>query len=283
LLDNNPDVQEAVVKARQAMRTLFPGRNENELTDSDLVLIAAQIEFEHHMTGYSQSADGTEEACEMIYGDGGHVHPGDPDQITSAPGPYRLIRHTLKLVVQFGNPSTAGTGIARKVRSPWLAKKVRNVAYDNDFYAKVPTSDKIRPAFYAIIVEAEMELPFFVHILRVAIPIIEKWAATALPFIAPLLGGFGPLVQLALGMLPGLAGLGNNPLLGNMLGQAGSAGDDKVDADLIALLTPTGLLSNIPGLIGLIAALPGLQAHGQYPFDPVKMDEAYNHIASFRR
>ena len=33
---------------------------------------------------------------------------------------------------------------------------------------------------------------------------------------------------------------------------------------MIELLSPTGVLTNIPGLIQLIAALPGLQAHGEY-------------------
>ena len=38
-----------------------------------------------------------------------------------------------------------------------------------------------------------------------------------------------------------------------------------------------------PGLIGLIAALPGLQAHGGYEFDGVMMQRAYDVMAGFRR
>lgn len=281
LMDMNADAQEAMVQA--AAYCQKKGWEPDTTTDAQLVEIAASLEFEHHRSGYSQSAQGVEESCEVMYGDGGFIHPGDPDQMPSAPGKYRLIRHTLKLVVQFGNPSTAVTGIARKVRSPWLAAKVRNVNYDNDFYAVVPTSDNIRPVFYAIIVEAEMQLPFFVHVLRIAVPIIMAWAATLLPIFGSLLGGFGPMVQLALGTLQGLQGLGSNPLLGDLMGQADSDVDTKVDQDIENLLTPTGLLSNIGGLIGLIAALPGLDAHGRYPFDPVMMDRAYQHIADFRR
>jgi len=273
-LDNCADAQEALRLAYAYIAK--KGWREAELTDAQLIEIAAALEFEHHHSGYSQSAQGVEEACEIIYGDGGFVHPGDPTQTPSAPGQYRLLRHCLKLIVQFGNPSTAGTGIARKVRSPWLAAKIRNVNYDNDFYAVVPQSDKIRPAMYAIIVEAEMELPFFVHVLRLAARIVPEWSV-----FAGLLGPFAPFAQLAIAGLAGLnAGM---PLLTNMFGMAGSRDDTKVDEDLYNLLKPTGVLENIPGLIGLVGALPGLDAHGRYPFDPVMMDRAYGHIAGFRR
>jgi hypothetical protein len=280
-LDNNADAQEAMRLAYAYLAK--KGWREEDVTDSQLVEIAQNLEFEHHHSGYSQSAQGVEEACEYIYGDGGFIHPGDPTQTPSAPGKYRLIRHTLKLVVNFGNPSTPITGIARKTRSPWLARKVRNVNYDNDFYAKVPLSDNIRPTFYAEIVTSEMELPYFVHVIRIAVPIIMKWAATFIPFIGPLLGGFGPMVQLGLGMINGLQGVANDPQMGNLLGLAGSNIDIETTNKLEYLLSPTGVLENIPGLIQLIAALPGLQAHGNYPFDPFMMDQAFNHIASFTR
>jgi hypothetical protein len=271
LLDNNPDAQEAMRLAEQTC--IQKQWDVDSLTDAQLIEIAKLLEFEHHLSGYSQSAQGAEEAAEMLYGDGGFVHPGDKTHTPSNPGRYRLIRHTLKLVVQFGNPSTAGTGIARKVRSLWLRKKIRNVNYDNDFYAKVPASDEIRPAMYAIIVEAEMELPFFVHVLKIAVPVILG--------IVPIFGGlFGPLGALAVAAATGLGAF--TPLLGGLMGQA-SAGDEEVDRKLIDMLSITGLIKNLPGLIGLISALPGLQAHGNYPFDPFMMDQAYNHIAGFRR
>jgi hypothetical protein len=225
-------------------------------------------------SGYSQSADGMEDALEILFGDGGFVHPGDPTRTPSAPGKYRHLRDRINGVVQFGNPSTKGTGIARKVRPAWLDAKVRNVNYDNDFYAVVPESDKIRPPMYAIIVEAEMQLPFFVHVLRLAARIIPEW-------LGVLGGAFGPFSQL---IIAGMAGLNvGMPLLGSMFGMAGGTGDTKVDDDLYNLLKPTGVLSNIPGIIGLIAALPGLQAHGGYSFDPIMMDRAYEIVASFRR
>ncbi len=238
-------------------------------------------------SGYSQSADGMEDALEILFGDGGFIHPGDPTRTPSPPGKYRHLRDRINGVVQFGNPSTPVTGIARKARPAWLAKLVRNVNARNDFYAVAP--DNIRPAFYAIIVQAELELPFFVHVLRIAVPIITDWATAALPIIGPLLGGFGPTAQMGLGMISGLQGMGQNPLFGNLMGQAGSSRDTKVDDDLRRLLSPTGVLQNIPGLISLVAALPGLQAHGEYHLPKPEFGGrdgiavAYDIIAGFRR
>ena len=236
-------------------------------------------DLELWFSGYSQSADGIEDALEILFGDGGFVIPATGE--TVGPGKYRHLRDRINGVIQFGNPSTEGTGIARKKRPEWLRKLIRNINKPNDFYAVVPASDKIRPAFYAIIIDAEMELPFFVHVLRIALPIILEWASLMLPIFGPLLGGFGPMVQMALPMIAGLQGIGNNPMLGGLMGQAGSDRDKKVSDDLYNLLKPTGLLENIAGLIGLISALPGLQAHGMY--GPQDTDAAFNIVAAFRR
>lgn len=222
-------------------------------------------------SGYSQSADGMEDALEILFGDGGFVIPATGE--VCGPGKYRHLRDRINGVVQFGNPSKKDTGIARKVRPAWLDALIRNVFYDNDFYAVVPQADVIRPDFYAIIVESDISLPFFVHVLKIAVPVVLGYI--------PLLGVFGPLAQVAVAAMAGLSNL--LPLFGGLMGQAGTSQDDAVDAKLEALLQPTGILENIPGLITLIAALPGLQAHGNYPFDPVMMDRSYDFIASFRR
>jgi hypothetical protein len=222
-------------------------------------------------SGYSQSADGMEDALEILFGDGGFIHPGDPTHTPAPPGKYKHLRSRINGLVQFGNPSTRSTGIANKVRPPWLDALVRNVNYDNDFYAVAP--DAIRRNFYAIIVEADMSLPFFVHVLKVAGPVIMGYA----PFL-------GPFAPLALAAMTGLTIL--TPLLSGLMGQAqGGAlpGDEELDRKLTEMLSVTGLVSNLPGLIGLIAALPGLSAHGQYPFDPVMMDKAFAYVADFRR
>ena len=279
LLDNNADAQEAFEKA--AVYARAHGYSEfDKIPDSFLAEIASQLEFEFHMSGYSQSADGGEDAAEWLFGDAGFVHPGDKNQVPSS-GKYRLLRHCLKRVVQFGNPSTKGTGIARKIRPQWLDDKIRNVNKKDDFYAVVPKSDTIRPAFYAIIIKAELELPFGVHVLRIALPIVMKWASTLLPFLAPLLGGFGPMVQMGIGAIGGLQGLAASPVLGGLANQAATDKDKAVDDEIIRILSPMGLLSSIPALIGLLAALPGLQSHGAY--GPADIDQAYAHIAGFRR
>lgn len=236
LLALNPDVQRAMDARRMDAH--------------------AKVDVELWFSAYSQKAEGIEDAVERLFGDGGK---------------YAMIRDRINGLVQYGNPSTKETGIANKTRPNWLYALVTNINYDNDFYAIAP--DEIRRNFYAIIVQAEMELPFFVHVLRVAIPVM-------LGFIAPIGGLFGPLGAL---MVAGMTGLnGALPLLGGLMGQA-SAADEEVDRKLIEMLTLTGLIKNVGGMIKLVGALPGLQAHGGYEFDPVMMDRARNVLAAFRR
>jgi hypothetical protein len=272
LWDNNADVQEAMSQARAAATRLFPAKSEEDLTDAELVLIAKDIEFEGHLSGYSQSADGLEDALEILLGDGGFIHPGDPGALPNYPGEYRLIRHCIKLVVQFGNPATKNTGIANKRRPAWLDKKIRNVNYANDFYAVAP--DEIRRRMYAIIIKAESELPFFVRVMKIAIKVLT-------PVISVFGGILGPLGPVVIAGMAGISALSG--LLGGFMGQAASAADEEVDRQIEEMFSITGLISNIPGMFALLGALPGLQAHGGYEFDPVKMDEAFNHIAGFRR
>lgn len=227
LLDENPDVRLAMSTRRRDSR--------------------AAVDVELWFSGYSQSADGMLEAVKRLFGDGGK---------------FELLRDRINGLVLFGNPATPGTGIARKTFPAWLNAVTRNINVANDFYAVA--KDEIRPAFYAEIIKAELELPFFVHVLRIAVPIILKWASTLIPIFGPLLGGFGPMVQLALGSLNGLQGLGNNPLLGGLMGQAGGGLDLATTKRIEDILSPSGVFENIGGLIGLVGALPGLQAHGLY-------------------
>lgn len=230
---------------------------------------------EFWFSGYSQSADGLCDAILDLFGDSGE---------------FKHLRSRINGLILFGNPATPGTGIARKVYPAWLVGLMRNINTTDDFYAVA--KDDIRPAFYAEIIKAEMELPFFVHMLRIAVPIILQWATAFLPFLAPLVGGFGPMVQLGLGMISGLQGLGNNPLLGGLMGQAGSGQDIATTKRIEEILSPTGVLQNIPGLITLIAALPGLQSHGSYHATMPPRPEfgnrtgtqlGYDLVAGFRR
>lgn len=233
LLDINPDVQ-AAMRARASNWSV-------------------PVKFRAVFSGYSQSADGMEDALVRLFGDGGK---------------YERLRDCILGVPNFGNPSKApsantgvqgwnpaGWGIARKVRPGWLSRLVVSITNPNDFYACVPDSDAIRPGFYAIIVQAELSLPFFVHVLKIAGPIILG----TLPIFGPFLG---PLAPIAIAGATGLTAF--LPLLSGLMGQAQSGGDEEVDRKLIEMLSVTGLIKNVPALIGLVGALPGLQKHGEY-------------------
>jgi hypothetical protein len=257
LLQNNPDVTRAL-----AARRADPH---------------AVVDVELWFSGYSQKAEGICLAVAELFGDGGEFEP---------------IRDRINGVLCFGNPATPVTGIARKVLPAWLNRLVTNINMKDDFYAVA--KDPIRPAFYAEIVKAEMELPFFVHLLRIALPIILEWAATIMPILSPLLAGspFGPMAQMALPMISGLGQLGNNPALGGLLGLAGGGQDMATTKRIEDILSPSGVLENIPALIQLVGALPGLQSHGAYhatmPPRPEFGDRtgtqyAYDIVANFRR
>lgn len=256
LLRNNPDVTAAMTARR---------------LDSK-----ASVDVELWFSGYSQSADGLRDAVLALFADSGE---------------FAAIRDRINGLVLFGDPATAVTGIARKTYPSWLESLVTEVNATVDFYAVAP--DRIRPAFYAEIVKAEMTLPFLVHVVRIAVPIIEDWAKLALPAVAPLLGGFGPLAQVGLAALNGLSGLGGNADFTRLLGMAGSSDDWNTTNAIRGILSPTGLLANIPDLITLLGAVgPGLAAHGSYhatcPPRPefgnrVGTQFAYDVIAAYRR
>lgn len=213
-LDINPYVQEALQRVADGLDT--------------------DIEF--WFSGYSQSADGMEDALEKLFGNGGRYAP---------------LRDRINGVIQFGNPSTERTGIARKVRPGWLRALVRNVNTKGDFYAFA--TDSIRPLFYDEIVEAETSLSFAGHIVKIALPVILN-----------LFGGFAGLLQ------------GDLFKLVNLVKQDVDVHEDDEDDHqlvhdrLIALLSPMGILTNIPELLGLLMALPGLQAHGEYHLPKVE-------------
>lgn len=203
---------------------------------------------EFWFSGYSQSADGMEDAVQRLFGDGGR---------------FANLRPRINGIINFGNPSRqpgptkvgnnpAGWGISRKVRPAWMIPLIWSVTNDGDFYAC--TDDELRPLFYHEIVQADTQLPFFVHILKIALPVILNFV----PIIGGLAGPFAPLV------IAGAAGIGAfAPLLGGLMGQAAAA-DEEVDKKLEQMLSVQGILANFPSLIKLIGALPGIGIHGDY-------------------
>ena len=203
-------------------------------------------------SGYSQSADGMEDAVVRLFGD---------------EGKYAHLRPRINGLLQFGNPSKEKTGIARKVRPQWLYALVRNITTKGDFYAEA--TDSIRPLFYAEIVRAETSMSFAGHIAKIVVPV--------------LLNLFGSL--LGLGAVINTTG----GALGAAMADADQHEHEDVDRKLIELLSIKGVLSNIPALIQLIAALPGIVSHGEYHLPKPEfqgrtgIQVAQDAIASFRR
>lgn len=230
LLDTNPHVQDALRRVRAGLDT--------------------DIEF--WFSGYSQSADGMEDALVLLFGDG---------------GPYESLRSRINGVIQFGNPSKKGTGIARKARPDWLYRLVHDITTRGDFYAEA--TDEIRPLFYAEIVTAETSLSFAGHILKIAIPVLTNL--------------MGALFGVSVG------GLLKLPIVEAAATDAAQRPHEEVDDALIDLLSVKGLLNNAIPLIGLLFALPGLQAHGEYHLPKPEfrgltgIDVGRGIVANFRR
>ena len=221
----------------------------------------AKTDIEFWFSGYSQSADGMEDALEKLFGDG---------------GPYAALRHRINGVIQFGNPSKKGTGIARKVRPLWLDLLVRNITTKGDFYAEA--ADDIRPLFYQEIVRAETSISFAGHIATIVVPVLLNLGGS---IFGLQLGGMFNITS--------LLGAGTGGLVSTALRDAESHGHEEVDQKLIELLSLKGILTNIPALIGLLGALPGIQTHGEYHLPKPEfggktgIDVGRGIVAAFRR
>lgn len=212
-------------------------------------------------SAYSQSADGMLEAVERLFGDGGK---------------YQHLRPRINGLLLFGNPATPGTGIARKQFPAWLNALTVNINTGNDFYAVA--DDPIRPLFYEWFIRAETELPFVIYTAQIVIPAL-------LNLIAPV--GLAVTSPAAALVLAGATGVAPN-LIGTVLGGITSS-TERPNPKLIELLSVRGVLTNLPGLIRLLAALPGIQSHGAYhlPYPEfggrTGIQVACDHVASFRR
>jgi hypothetical protein len=194
--------------------------------------------WEGWFVGYSQGAEAMLLAIAELFGDGGE---------------FAHLRARINGVICFGNPATQGTGIARRVLPGWLNALTRNINHPNDFYAVA--NDKIRPLFYEWFVKAETEIPFVVYCAQIILPAIGN-----------LLPGIGQIISAPLSMLLSVI-------------PGGTAGASQPpNPELIKLLSIQGLLTSLPDLVGLITALPGLQAHGFYDHRA-----GFDIVAAFRR
>ena len=222
----------------------------------------AAVAVELWLQGYSQSADGVLEAVADLFGDDGE---------------FRLLRDRINGILVHGNPATAVTGIARKTFPDWLNRLTVNINTRDDFYAVA--RDRIRPLFYEWFIRAETELPFVVYTGQIIIPALVNLLAPGL--------GSGLLGGAATSIIAGAAGV-DQSLVGTVVQQVNTT-REKPNPDLIELLSVRGILTHLPDLIGLIAALPGLQSHGSYHLPRPEFGGrdghmvAYDHIAAFRR
>lgn len=251
LLGVNPDVQEAMRLRRADAR--------------------AAVAVELWFIGYSQSADGMKRAVARLFGPG---------------GPYELLVDRINGVIVFGDPTTPGTGIARLVwTSPdWLNKLthvINNQSPTADFYGIA--ADSIRPLFYEWFVKAETELPFVIYTGQIIIPALLNLVA---PFLGGLAGG-GLASLMAVPILAGASGVpaaALTPIVGGVLNARSTP-----NPDLIKLLSVQGILTNLPQLLGLLAAMPGIAVHGDYYAPKPEfggrsgVDVAYDIVAGFRR
>lgn len=224
----------------------------------------AAVDVELWFSAYSQSADGMREAINDLFGDGGD---------------FELIRDRINGLILFGDPATPITGIARKTFPSWLNHLVREVNTTDDFYAVA--KDKIRPLFYEWFVRAETELPFVIYTAQIVIPAL-------LNVIAPFMGGLAS--PIAVPILAARTGV-DGALLGQVIGSVAGA-REVPNPDLVKLLSVQGVLTSVPDLIELVAALPGLQSHGSYHATMPPRPEfgnrtgtqfAYDMVAAFRR
>jgi hypothetical protein len=259
---------------------LAPGE---AVTDEHVARLPAA--FKLIASGYSQSADGIIKSVARLFGDGGI---------------FAKLRRYLKAILVFGNPARQGgttrygrtpkgSGISGYVAPAWLAALIVDVVTESpmapDFYACC--TSKIARMAYEVIIHAETDVPFVVYLAKIAIPAILKLLSGGLlggssgGLLGGLGGGLGGLLGGSSGgLLGGLLGGGGVssaaaiPVLSMASGMSGSAltplvgmalgGGDEPPQELLDMLSIQGLLTNLPELIALLLALPGIQTHGEY-------------------
>lgn len=201
--------------------------------------------------GYSQSADGIKRAVVKLYGDDGK---------------YKQLRSRINGLVLFGDPSRCpgptkvgndpkGWGIARYDSPQWADDLTWSITTHFDMYA-CTTDDTLLPLFYEWFIKAETELPFVVYCASIVIPAITSY----LGIVGPLLGGlFGAAGAAILSATTGVA----LPFLTQLISGYGGGSPNP---ELVKALSAQGLLTpqGIGKLIATLAALPGVQTHGEY-------------------
>lgn len=204
----------------------------------------ADPDLELWFSGYSQSADGIEDAVARLFGDGGK---------------YEHLRGRINGLIQFGSPSKQpgptktgnnpkGWGISRKVRPAWLAALTWSITANGDVYA-CTTDNTLLPLFYEWFVLAETELSFAAYSAGIVIPALASYMDLVGPLIGPALAG---MVGMSLSMMGALI--------------QGYGGGPSPNPELIEALSAKGLLTaqGIGKVLATLAALPGVITHGEY-------------------
>lgn len=252
------------------------------VTDEHVARLPAALKI--IVSGYSQSADGIIRSIARLFGDG---------------GVFAKLRKFLKAILVFGNPARQGgatrygrtpkgTGISGYVAPAWLTPLIADVVTETpmapDFYACC--TSKIARMAYEVVIHAETETPFVVYLAKIAIPAMLNLLSGGLAggagggLLGGILGGGGGLLGGLLGggagggILGGVLGNAAVPMLAGATGMSGSAltplvgmafgGGDEPPQELVNMLSLQGLLTNLPELIALLLALPGIQTHGEY-------------------
>jgi hypothetical protein len=228
-------------------------RDEGMDPDDESTWLDTLIEF--WFAAYSQSSDGMKKAVNRLFGKGGR---------------FEKLRARINGLLLFGDPSRQrgpvkgqgpgynppGYGIARWLAPAWLEKLTYSITTNGDMYA-CTQDDTMLPEFYAWFVKAKWSFGFIEFSAGLIIPALASYLGIA----GPLLGGiFGAAGAGIIGAVPGV-GL---PFMTQILG--GGAVDDPEISKLRDELSAQGLLSvgGITKLFKTLAALPGIQTHGEY-------------------
>lgn len=225
---------------------------------------------------YSQSADGMKVAIAELFGEGGE---------------FANLRSRINGLILFGDPTRnagptkvgnnpKGWGISRKVFPKWVNDLTWSITTHFDMYA-CTTDDTLLPLFYEWFVKAETELPFVAYCAGIILPAIASYFNLATPVLA----GLG---QAPIAIIASLAGL-SMTFVGQLVASYG--GGESPNPELVKALSAQGLLmpSGISKVIKTLAALPGIQTHGEYYLDKPEFGGrsgllvGYDIVKNFRR
>jgi hypothetical protein len=127
-------------------------------------------------------------------------------------------------------------------------------------------------------------MSFITYSAEIVIPALLNLVA---PFLGGMPGMTGLSSPLAVPILAGASGVAPGLLSTVIGGVMGS--NEAPDPQLIQLLSVQGILTNLPAMLGLLTAMPGIAVHGDYYAPKPEFggrsgfDVGYDIVAGFRR